>query len=113
MKKLILVATALFIFQKWGAIVNYIDPPPDYAVAHNGKVILYATSWCPYCAKTRKLLQDNNIDYFEYDIEKSEEGRAEYTKLGGNGVPVLLIKGQVINGFNPSKILALVTSESE
>ena len=83
MKKLFLVAIVLVIFQKWGAITNFINPPPDYSLAHDSKVILYATSWCGYCKKTRELLNDNNIAYFEYDIEKSQEGMEQHKKLGG------------------------------
>lgn len=107
MKKIIIVATVLLIFQKWGAIVDFFDPPPDYAAIHDGKVVLYATSWCGYCKKTRELLTDNNIEYFEYDIEKSAEGNAQYRRLGGNGVPVVLISGEIVRGYNPKKILAL------
>ncbi len=107
MKKLIIIGIALLIFQQWGAINNFVNPPPDYAAAHNGKVILYATAWCGYCAKTRKLLEDNDIAYYEYDIENSQEGHHQYKRLGGRGVPVLLISNEVIKGYNPARILKL------
>jgi len=80
---------------------------PDYASSHNGAVILYATEWCGYCEKARNLMAKHNIEYFEYDIEKSSEGRAQYERLGGKGVPVLLIGEEVVKGYNASKILAL------
>ena len=108
MKKLVIIAIVILVFQKWGAIEDYFYPTPDYTASHNGKVILYATSWCGYCKKTRELLRDNNIDYFEYDIEKSKEGNKQYKAIGGRGVPVLLINGQVVKGYNPVRILALV-----
>jgi glutaredoxin len=108
MKKLILLALILVIFQKWEAINQFFNPPPDYAAIHNGKVILYATSWCGYCAKTRKLLRENKIDYYEYDIEKSVIGREQHASLGGRGIPVLLINGEVVKGYNPAKILKLI-----
>ena len=108
MKKIVVVAIIILVFQKWGVIENYINPSPDYAGVHNGKVILYSTARCGYCKKARKLLRENNVDYFEYDIEKSAEGNKQYRKLGGRGVPLLLIRGQVVKGYNPAKILALV-----
>lgn len=95
------------IFLNWSSITNFISPPPDYSAAHDGKVILYATSWCGYCEKARELLTENNIEYFEYDVEKSKEGREQFKRLGGKGVPVLLINGEVLKGFDPSRILEL------
>lgn len=108
MKKYILIFLVAVIVVNWGAINRFIDPPPDYSIAHDGKVILYATSWCGYCQKARELLNDNNIAFHEYDVEDSEEGRQQYDRLGGKGVPVLLINGTVVDGYDPSKILKLV-----
>ncbi len=105
MKKFIFIMLALLIFQKRDQIYIYFNPPPDYGAMHSGEVILYATSWCGYCAKARTFLKDNHIPYYEYDIEKSTEGWDQHKSLGGKGVPVLLVNGKVINGFKPSKIL--------
>lgn len=110
MKKIIFIVAALAIFQKWDDINSFINPQPDYAAMHNQQVILYATEWCGYCKKTRELLESNNIPYFEYDIEKSAEGREQHQRLGGNGVPVLLIGDEVVRGYNPSRILELAGS---
>ena len=110
LKKIFLVAALVLVVQNWGEIKSLINPPPDFAADHDGKVILYATSWCGYCAKTRKLLLKNNIDYFEYDIEKSAEGNRQHKALGGRGIPVLLIKGKVIKGYNPNLIMELAKS---
>ena len=98
---------ALFVFQKWDSINAVINPLPDYAADHNDRVILYGTSWCGYCAKARKLMDENNIEYHEYDIEKSNKGKLQYDSLGGRGVPVLLINGEIVKGYNPQKILKL------
>lgn len=107
MKKIVLVVALLLIWQKWDAISAYTNPPPDYAAMHEEKVILYATEWCGYCKKTRELMGKHDIPFYEYDIEKSVEGRQQFDELGGKGVPVLLIDGQVIKGYKPSKILEL------
>ena len=108
MKKIIFIVIALIVFQKWNSIQLFLNPPPDYSKFQKEKVILYATDWCGYCKQTRKLLSDNRISYYEYDIEKSDEGRSQYESLGGSGVPLLLIDGQVVRGFNAKKILSLV-----
>lgn len=105
MKKWIVILTALFIWQKWGAIQHWLNPPDDFSRAHDGKVLLYATDWCGYCEKTRVYLKEKSIPYFEYDIEKSAEGLAQYKALGGTGgVPLVLVNGTVIKGYSPMQI---------
>ncbi|GAB2897020.1 glutaredoxin family protein [Microbulbifer echini] len=105
MRNLLLLAVALMVFQKWDSIERYLNPPPDFSSAHSGKVVLYATEWCGYCQKSRELMREHNIPFYEYDIDKSREGRSQYDRLGGRGVPVLLVNGEVIHGYNAKKIL--------
>ncbi|UZE94576.1 glutaredoxin family protein [Alkalimarinus alittae] len=105
LKKFIFIIIALVAFQYRGEIENYLFPRPDYGNMHEGKVILYATSWCGYCEKARNLMDENNIPFYEYNIETSSEGREQYQSLGGRGVPVLLINGNVIKGYSPSDII--------
>ncbi len=104
-----IIALTVIVALGWG-YYNSNKPIPDFAAAHDGKVILYATSWCGYCTKTREILEKNKIEYFEYDVEKSEEGRKQFKALGGKGVPVLLIKGEVLKGFDPQRIIELAKS---
>ena len=67
-------------------------------------VIMLATSWCPYCAKARKFLQARGVDYCEYDIEQSPTGDALHERSGKRGVPVILIDGRVIGGYDPDEL---------
>ena len=64
------------------------------------KVTMYSTSWCGYCKKARKYFDANNIAYVEYDIEKSKSARHAYDRLGGKGVPVILVGKKRMNGFS-------------
>ena len=109
MKKYILISIVIAVVLNWTAIANFISPTTDYTIAHDGKVILYSTSWCGYCEKTRELLNENDIEYHEYDVENSQEGRKQYNQLGVKGVPVLLINGVVVDGYDPSKIMKLTS----
>jgi len=103
------VVTLLFIYQKQDSIRDFFYTPPDYAAVHEVDVIMYGTSWCGFCAKTRLLLDEHDITYFEYDIEASQEGYKQFVDLGGRGVPVLQIGGEVVKGYNPSRIVALIS----
>ena len=72
------------------------------------EVVLYATDWCGYCKMTRELFAANGIRYTEYDIEKSSEALARHRKLGGNGVPLIVVGDEVINGYNEGALRQLL-----
>lgn len=104
----------LFVYQKRDAIDTYLNPPPpsaveqraaEFADRHSEPVVLYATSWCGYCAKARALFEEQGIAYFEYDIEESAVGEEQYKALGGDGVPLMIVNNQVIQGFKKKRIL--------
>ena len=65
----------------------------------SNSVVMYSTSWCHYCQKARDYFAKSGIRYKEYDIEKSSKARAEHKKLGGGGVPVILVGNKILNGF--------------
>ena len=108
MKKYLVIAIviALIVYQHWGDIQNYINPPEDLSSQHSADVIMYATSWWGFCKKARKFLRNENIEFIEYDIEKSREGREQYEKLNGRGVPLMVVKGKIIRGYSPQAIKA-------
>lgn len=68
--------------------------------ASQPEVLLYATDWCGYCKATREFFAANGIRYTEHDIEKSSQALNEHKKLGGGGVPIVVIGGEVIHGYN-------------
>jgi len=79
------------------------------AVAENRpEVKMYATSWCPYCAKARAYFARRGIAYVEVDIERSREGRAEYDRLGARGIPVIFVGPQRMNGFSEARLSRLL-----
>jgi len=120
MKKFIAIILVLIAFQYQEEIRLLTDPSQQHvsgqvsaqASTHGAPVVLYATSWCGYCEKAREFLNEKNIAYVEYDIEKSSEGKRQYDRLGVNGVPVLLVKGETVRGFNPNKILNILNEKN-
>ena len=85
------------------AAINTVYCSEDHPPAAD-TVIMLATSWCPYCAKARKFLQKRGVDYCEYDIEQSPTGDALHERSGKRGVPVILIDGRVIGGYDPDEM---------
>lgn len=71
-------------------------------------VVMYATAWCPYCKKARAYFQRNGIAYVEHDVEKSAEAKAEFARLGGKGVPLIVAGRAAMSGFSESGFEALL-----
>lgn len=103
--KFLFIGSAILLAMEWRTWWFYLNPPPDFS---HGKVVLYATDWCPYCEKTRALLAAKAIPYQEMNIETSEEARNQYQRLAPNGVPVLLVAGEVVRGYNQKKMEAVL-----
>lgn len=107
MKKIFFILLCAAVLIKAGFVPNPFAPEAEVVDGYENKTTLYATSWCGYCKKTRELLREHNIPYTEYDIEKSAKGEREYQALEGRGVPLMVINGEVVRGYDPRKILAL------
>ncbi len=70
-------------------------------------MVMYTTSWCGVCKRARNYLTAEGIEFSEYDIEKSRKGKREFDRLGGKGVPVILVGKQRMNGFSKEKFAQL------
>ncbi len=64
------------------------------------QVVMYATSWCPYCQQARNYFREQGISYVEYDIEKNEEAKRVYKTFGGKLIPVIVVGKRRMNGFS-------------
>jgi glutaredoxin len=63
-------------------------------------VVMYSASWCGYCKQARRYFRQKNIAFDEYDVEKSSKGKTDFRKLGGNGVPLILVGNKRMSGFS-------------
>ena len=62
-------------------------------------VVMYTTSWCPYCERARKLLAAKNVTFSEIDIESAAEKRAEMrNRSGRTSVPQIFIGDHHVGG---------------
>jgi len=104
--KLCLLIITLASCQDRDAIESFSSARNDSATKTSQRIILYATSWCGYCQKAREFLDRNHIAYKEYDMEKSSEGRRQFIKLRGAGVPLILVGTEEIRGWNPMALTA-------
>jgi glutaredoxin len=66
----------------------------------DGKIVLYRTAWCGYCKRAAAYMQKRNIGFVERDIETNSGYKAEFTRLGGKGVPLIVFGGKTMSGFD-------------
>lgn len=75
---------------------------------HRSHVVLYSATWCVNCQKTKALLDNQMVAYVVFDIDKSQQAHAEFKSLGCRRVPVVIINGIVVQGYDPQKIERLI-----
>jgi glutaredoxin-like YruB-family protein len=85
------------------AAAKSAEPAPIRGGGH--EVVVYTTSWCGWCKKTRAWLDAKGIDYENRDVETNAAWAEEMHDLtGSGGVPVIVIDGEVIQGFNQAQM---------
>jgi glutaredoxin 3 len=69
-------------------------------------VVMYITSWCPYCQRVRRLLGSKNVSIDEIDIESAPEKRAEMQNRSGRStVPQIFIGDRHVGGSDDLQAL--------
>ncbi len=113
---LVVLAVLLAATTTWGMAFpgSRIEMPADssaFRSAQEPEIVIYTTSWCGYCAKMVKELEGLGVDFSNRDIERDKSARDALVRLvGSTGVPVTVVDGQVIRGYNPALLRKLVTS---
>lgn len=73
---------------------------------------IYSTSTCPFCTMAKQYFSSKGFSYTNYDVSQDKPALDEMIKLSGQmGVPVIVINGEVIVGFDRSKIESLLSSQ--
>jgi len=63
------------------------------------KAVMYATSWCPYCARARQLLEEKGVALEEIDVDARPDARQEMTtRSGRRTVPQIFIGETHVGG---------------
>lgn len=72
------------------------------------KVEIYTSDSCIQCIKAKEYLKANNIEYVEYNISKNSEARKELIRMGYMSIPVLIIDGEHVLGFDLNRMKSLL-----
>jgi len=73
------------------------------------EVIIYSTPTCIYCNAAKVFFKEKGVAYTEHNVAVDPERRKEMIEKSGQmGVPVILIGGEIVVGFNQPKIKQLL-----
>lgn len=73
------------------------------------EIKVYTTRTCPWCVRLKEFLQQNGVDYIERHVDTDNDALAEFNELDvGRGVPVTVIDGQVVKGFDQARLRELL-----
>ena len=74
----------------------------------NNKILIYSTSWCPDCQRTKFLLDEYGIDYEEIDVDEDPAGLAFVKKVnhGHRVVPTVVFPDGTIFVEPPNSAIA-------
>lgn len=65
------------------------------------KVQIYTTNYCPYCRAAKSLLDRKGCDYEEINLDHDHEKKFEVmNELNWRTVPIILINGNLVGGFD-------------
>ncbi|MFH1234290.1 MAG: glutaredoxin domain-containing protein [Candidatus Diapherotrites archaeon] len=73
------------------------------------KVIVYSTPICPYCIKAKQFLKQNNVKFEDIDVSMNPvKGQEMMQKSGQTGVPVIDIDGEIVIGYDVTRLKSLL-----
>ncbi|KAI8378281.1 thioredoxin-like protein [Choanephora cucurbitarum] len=71
-------------------------------IINNNKIAVFSKSYCPYCQKAKKLLQDLGYEFFVIELDNESNGAAiqQYLqeKTGQRTVPNIFVNQQHVGG---------------
>ena len=70
------------------------------------KVVIYTTTYCPYCMAAKALLRAKGVPFEDIDVTHDGARRAEMEQLSGRWtVPQIFINGKPIGGYDDARQL--------
>lgn len=77
-------------------------------------VEIYSTSTCHFCREAKEFFVEKKIEFVEYDVANDAAKRDEMIRLTGQlGVPVIMINGEALVGFDSAEVLKKLAIENQ
>ena len=87
-----------------------VGSDPQHIPSRSDRVTLYGAGWCGVSRRAKEHLDALGVDYLELDVERDVEAAqgllalAEEIGAPIDRVPVLLVRGRLLVGFDPMRL---------
>lgn len=71
-------------------------------------VTIYTSNSCSYCVAAKDYLKEKGVEYSEKNIQTDPTARKELMQKGHMGVPVIIVDGEEIVGFDKGRLEELL-----
>lgn len=71
-------------------------------------ITIYSSDSCGYCTLAKNYLRDKGVAFVEKNLGTDPAALEEFRKMNMSGVPVLIIDGETVIGFDKAKIDSLI-----
>ncbi|MCT4662608.1 MAG: glutaredoxin family protein [Tissierellales bacterium] len=67
-------------------------------------ITIFTSSTCPYCISAKDYFKHKNIPFEEKNVSTDPSARKELMAKGYMGVPVIIIDGEELIGFDEERL---------
>ena len=71
-------------------------------------VKVYTSNTWPHCTTAKQYLSEKGVNYEEKNVQTDPSAKKELMQMGHMGVPVIIVDGEEIVGFNKAKLEELL-----
>lgn len=76
-------------------------------------VTIYSTPTCHFCKMAKEFFAEKNIPFTNFDVSTDAVKREEMIQMTGQlGVPVIVVDGSIMVGFDRDKLAAKLGVEA-
>lgn len=73
------------------------------------RIELYTQPGCPPCKQAAEFLTDQGVDFVTYDVREDDAAMNRLVNdLKSRSTPTIVIDGEVLFGFDPERLQALL-----
>lgn len=72
------------------------------------RIVLYSQPGCPPCFAAKHFLKSHNLEFEYKDVQADPQALRELMDLNSRSTPTIVVGGEVMIGFDPERLTALL-----